>query len=350
MNILKKLTTGASTLAIVATSALSASAGELNIMTWEGYTDASFTKPFEEATGCKVNATFVGSNDDFAPKLAAGGGVYDLVSPSIDSTDTLIKAGFIEPVDTSKITEWNNIYEKFRTAEAFNQDGKTYSVPFIWGAISFMYRTDKIKTAPTSLSDLWNADYKGKISLWDDKSAIYVAARLNGVKDIYNMSDEELAAAKETLLKQKPLVRKYWVTAGELVDLFAAGEVWISNTWAGFQSAQLAKQNIPVAEFIPKERAEGWIDSFMIVKDSPNLDCAYKFLNMITSEAGQCGLYATTGYSMANPSAVKKCMTPEQFSAAHQDDLGYLDELVLWKNLGERIGAYTNAWNSVKSQ
>ena len=54
-------------------------AGEVNLLTWEGYADASFVKPFEEASGCKVSATYVGSNDDFAPKLAAGGGVYDIV-------------------------------------------------------------------------------------------------------------------------------------------------------------------------------------------------------------------------------------------------------------------------------
>ena len=48
-------------------------AGEINVLTWEGYADDSFIKSFEETSECKVNATYVGSNDDFAPKLAAGG-------------------------------------------------------------------------------------------------------------------------------------------------------------------------------------------------------------------------------------------------------------------------------------
>ncbi len=60
-------------------------AAELNVLTWEGYADKSFVEPFEKASGCKVNATYVGSNDDFAPKLAAGGGVYDIITPSIDT-------------------------------------------------------------------------------------------------------------------------------------------------------------------------------------------------------------------------------------------------------------------------
>ena len=47
--------------------------GQVNILTWEGYADPSFIKQFETESGCKVSATYVGSNDDFASKLAAGG-------------------------------------------------------------------------------------------------------------------------------------------------------------------------------------------------------------------------------------------------------------------------------------
>ncbi len=326
-----------------------AQAGEVNVLTWEGYADESFIKPFEEASGCKVSATYVGSNDDFAPKLTAGGGVYDLVSPSIDATKALIEAGFIDSVDLSNVPRYEEIYEKFRAAEGVNHDGKVYGVPFSWGSIPFMYRTDKFDTPPTSLKTLWDPALKGKISLWDDKSALYVASRVIGNMNIYDLSDDQLDAAKQKLVEQKPLVRKYWGTAGELVDLYAAGEVWISNTWGGYQSALLAEQNISVKEFIPEEGAEGWMDSWLIVKGTPNEECVYKFINMATTEQGQCGMSNVNGYSSANPVAAENCMTPAQFKELHQDDVGYLDSLLLWENLRERLPAYTNAWNGVKA-
>ncbi len=324
-------------------------AGEVNVLTWEGYTDDSFIKPFEEATGCKVSATYVGSNDDFAPKLAAGGGIYDLISPSIDTTKIMIQAGFVEPIDISKLPRYEEVYEKFRTAEGINDGGEVYGIPFSWGSIPFMYRKDKFETAPTSINVLWDPAFKGKISLWDDKSSLYVASRKLGNMNIYDLSDEELEAAKAALIEQKPLVRKYWATAGELVDLYAAGEVWISNTWGGYQSALLADQGIEMVEFIPEEGAEGWMDSWMIVKDTPNEDCVYKFLEMAMTEQGQCGMSNVNGYSSANPVAAKNCMTPEQYIALHQDDVGYLDSLLLWENLGPRLEAYTNTWNAVKA-
>ncbi len=322
----------------------------INVLTWEGYADPSFIAKFEEESGCKVNATYVGSNDDFAPKLMAGGGVYDLITPSIDTTKLMIDLDFVEPLDTAMIENWSKIYPKFLALDGIQKDGAYYGMPYVWGAIAFMYLDEAFPTPPTSIADLWREDLKGKISLWDDKSSIYVAARKNGDMDIYALSDAQIEAAKEALIAQKPLIRKYWATAGELVDLYKAGEVVISNTWAGYQSSLLAAEGIKVTEFIPTEGAEGWMDSWMVVKGTPNKECAYKFMNMQLSELGQCGVANVNGYSVANPEAAKNCMSPEQFASLHQDDPAYLDSLLVWQPLGDRFEAYTNAWNAVKAQ
>ncbi len=342
---------------IIATTSLAAliagqafAEGNVSVLTWEGYADPSFIDQFEQQSGCTVSATYVGSNDDFAPKLMSGGSIYDLITPSIDTTALMIDLDFVEPLDTSKIEGWDNVYSKFLGLDGIQRDGAYYGMPYSWGAIAFMYLNDAFDTPPTSLDALWSEESAGKISLWDDKSAIYVAARRNGDTDIYELSDEQIAAAADSLVAQKPLVRKYWSTAGELVDLYKAGEVVISNTWAGYQSSLLADEGIEVTEFIPEEGAEGWLDAWMVVKDTPNRECAYKFLNMQLSELGQCGVANVNGYSAANATAARNCMTDEQFAALHQDDPDYLDSLMIWTPLGDRFGAYLNAWNGVKSQ
>jgi len=324
--------------------------GEINLLTWEGYADASFVTKFEQDTGCKVNATYVGSNDDFAPKLIAGGGVYDLITPSIDTTKLMIDMDFVEPLELDKIPAWKDIYPQFTALDGLNKDGVPYGVPYAWGAIVLMYKTDAFTTPPTSIADLWNPDLKGKIAIWDDKSSLYLAARKDGDMNIYTLSDDQLAKAQKALLEQKPLVRKYWATAGELVDLYKSGEVVISNTWAGNQSGILKREGVDVTEFVPKEGAEGWLDAWMVVKGTPNKECAYKFINMQISEQGQCGVANVNNYSAANPVAAKACMTPEQYKDLHQDDPAYLDSLMVWQPLGDRFATYTNAWNAVKAQ
>ena len=337
---------GALALQVTATSAL---AGEINMLVWEGYADPSFIAPFEEATGCKVSATYVGTSDDYAAKLAAGGGIYDLTSAPLDSTGILVDAGFIDPIDLSRIEGWDDIYPQFREAKAINKDGEIFGVPYIWGSVPIMYRTDMITDEIDSIEAFWNEKYAGKVSLWDDRTALYMAARLNGVEDVYNMDADQLAAAKDKLITQKPLTRKYWATAGELVDLFVKGEVWIANTWGGYQSSLIAEQGIPVVEVLPKEGAGAYADSWNIVKGTPNEECAYQYINFAISPEGQCGVYRVTGYSLSNEASARECMSPEEFSAAHQDDPAYFQQLNVWENLGPNLEPYTNAWNAVKA-
>ena len=159
---------------------------------------------------------------------------------------------------------------------------------------------------------------------------------------------EELEKAKNKLIEQKPLVRKYWTTAGELTQLMASDEVWISYTWGGLMLNEAKKLNLPVAEFMPKEGADGWVDNWMIVKDSPNQECAYKYINFMMSPKGQCGVSTVTGYSASNPVAAKTCMSAEEFAAKHQDDVAYVKQLHMWQT-PERIEVYTNVWIAVNA-
>ena len=351
--ITKRLSTAVAAAAFAATgfAAAAQAEGELNILTWEGYTDPSFVSVFEEATGCTVTPTYVGSNDEYPAKLAGGGGVYDLVSPSVDTTTILMKAGLVEEIDTSRIEGWDDIFPQFSSHVGVNYDGGVYGVPYTWGAIPFMYRADSFDVAPTSIAQFWGDDsLNGKISLLDDKTNIYIVARMIYGTDVnvYDLDDDQLAAVRDKLIELKPAIRKYWSTAGELVNLYANGEVTISNTWGGYQSALLADEGIEMIEFIPVENADGWADAWQIVKDSPNDDCAYQWLNFSVSAEGQCGVVGVTGYSGSNPVALSTCLTDDEMMALNMSDFTYIDGLVLWEEPA-RVDAYINTWNAVKA-
>ena len=38
--------------------------GSLNLIAWEGYTEAQWVKPFTKSTGCKVKPKYAGSSDE----------------------------------------------------------------------------------------------------------------------------------------------------------------------------------------------------------------------------------------------------------------------------------------------
>lgn len=341
----------AAALAITGFAVPAQAEGELSVLTWEGYADSSFVGPFTEATGCEVTATYVGSNDEFPAKLFGGGGTYDLVTPSVDTTTILMKAGLVEEIDTSRLEHWDNLYEKFRNHAGVNYDGRVFGVPFTWGSIPFMYRVDMFDKAPSSIGEFWTDEaLSGKISLWDDKTNIYIVARLLFGTDVnvYDLDDDQLAQVRDKLIALKPKIRKFWSTAGELVNLYANGEIAVSNTWGGYQSALLGEQGIEMVEFIPVEKADGWADAWQIVKDTPNEDCAYEWLNYTIASGGQCGVVNVNGYSGSNPVVLKECLDEATFEALNQADFKHIDSLVLWEEPA-RVAAYINTWNAVKA-
>ncbi|WP_246753065.1 extracellular solute-binding protein [Sinorhizobium sp. BG8] len=305
---------------------------------------------FEKVSGCKVTTSYVGSNDDFAPKLAAGGGVYDIITPSLDTVNLLRLAGFVQPIDTAKVEGFDGIYPEFSKTGDVVADGSTWAVPLVWGSVSLIYRPDKFPSTPDSIGVLFDPANKGKVSLWDDKSAIYWTARYLGYDNVFDLTDEQLDAVKAKLIEQKPLIRKYWASAGELTELMANQEVFVSNAWTGLTSKDVngLKKDFVVAEFSPKEKAEGWMDSMMLVKDTPNEECAYKFISFMQSAAGQCGIATSTGYFPVNPKSVAGCMSDELKKERQVDNVEFVKSLVMWQQ-PKRLDKYLEVWNAVKA-
>ena len=323
--------------------------GNVYALTWEGYANDSWVSVFEAETGCKLTQTYIGSNDEIVAKMAVESSSYDVVSPEVSYAQILISMDVLEPLDPARLDTFNDIFESSRNHPGVQQGGTIYTVPMAWGSIPIMYRTDKFDEPPTSATVLWDPNYAGKIAIQDVTMSLYLAARIlfGRDTDVYNLSDEQLEQVKQKYIDQKPLVRDYWSSAGELVDLYAKGEVWVSETWGGYQVALLQEQGIPVAEVIPIEKADGWQDVWGIVKGSANLDCAYAWVNFETSATAQCGMVHEVGYSPANPVAVADCLTAEDREFHHLDDSAYTQGLDFWQ-LPTRNDVYVDTWNAVK--
>src|SRR6201989_2196682 len=57
--------------------------GQLNLIAWAGYLNNIWVKPFEQQTGCQVNAKYANTSDEMVALMKnGGGGQYDMVSSS----------------------------------------------------------------------------------------------------------------------------------------------------------------------------------------------------------------------------------------------------------------------------
>jgi spermidine/putrescine-binding protein len=325
----------------------------LNLLVWEGYADPSFVQAFEEQNHCKVSASYMGSSDELVAKLRGGSsGNYDVISPSSDVATSIATAGLAAPLDLSKIPSYTQLSPQLTSLPLVHVNGQVYGVPFMWGPDPIIYDTTAFPKPPDSWNVLWDPKYKGKISVWDDLSTVYMAAQVLGYdkldpSQLYNLNDEQLEAVKKKLLELKPNIRKMWATGGELTNLFENHEIVIAMGWP-LNTADLKKANFPVGETIPKENTTGWIDHLMITAGSENKDLAYKFLEYMVEAKTQKLVTDKTHYVPANPQA-GQFMTPEEVKTLHLDNVDeYQKRLYFWQNVPRRA-KYNEIWNEVKA-
>jgi spermidine/putrescine-binding protein len=325
----------------------------LNLLVWEGYADPSFVKAFEDENHCRISASYMGSSDELMAKLRGGSaGNYDVISPSSDVATTIATSGLAAPLDLSKIPSYNQLSPQLVSLPLVHASGQVYGVPFMWGPDPIIYDTTAFPKPPDSWNLFWDPRYKGRVSVWDDLSTVYMAAQVLGydkpdASHLYNLSDAELEAVKNKLLELKPNIRKIWSTGGELTNLFEGHEVVIAMGWP-LNTADLKKADFPVGETIPKENTTGWIDHLMITAGSENKELAHKFLEYMIQAKTQKLVTDKTHYVPANPQAAQ-FMTADQIAGLHLDDVeNYQKRIYFWQNVPRRA-KYTEIWNDVKA-
>ena len=325
----------------------------LNLLVWEGYADPTFIKAFEDKYHCKVSASYMGSSDELVAKLRGGSaGNYDVISPSSDVATSIASAGLALPLDLTKLPSYSQLSPQLTSLPLVRVNGNVYGAPFMWGPDPLIFNTTAFSQAPDSWAMLWDPKLRGKISVWDDLSTVYMAAQVLGYDkpdpaQLYNLSDQQLDAVKKKLVDLKPNIRKMWSTGGELTNLFQNHEIVASMGWP-LMTNQLRKVNFPVGETIPKENTTGWIDHLMITAGSENQDLAYKFLEYMIEAQTQKQVADVTGYTPANPQSAQ-LMGPDQVKGLHLDDVdNYQMRLYFWQNVPRRA-KYNEIWNEVKA-
>jgi putative spermidine/putrescine transport system substrate-binding protein len=302
---------------------LGAPEGQLDIVAWPGYiergdTDKSYdwVTQFEKDTGCKVNVKTAGTSDEMVSLMTQGG--YDLVTASGDASLRLIRGNTVQPVDISLIPSYSTIDSRLQEAPWHFVDGKHYGTPYQWGPNVLMYNTTVFKEAPTS----WNVvlepsnlpdgkPSKGRIQAYDGAiyiadAALYLMAKKPdlGIKNPYELNEQQYTAAIDLLRAQHPLVHRYWHDANVQVQDFTNEGVVASSSWP-FQVNTLVANKQPIASVVPAEGATGWADTTMLAADAKHPNCAYRWMEWSLNAKVQGDLASWFGSVPAVPAACK---------------------------------------------
>src|ERR671936_2743574 len=252
--------------------------GQLNLIAWEGYTYKQWVNPFEKKTGCKVRAKYGGSSDEMVTLMRTG--QYDAVSASGDASLRLIIGKDVRAIDPKLVPDFKNFIPQLKSPPHNTVNGVHYGISLQWGPNTLLYNTQQVKPAPTSWEAIYDPKYKGKITIPDNPIQIADAALYLsksdpslGITDPYELTQKQFDATVKLLKKQKPLVKKYWALASDEIDLFKNGDATIGAAWP-YQTNTLKAAKVPVKDMIPKEKATGWADTWMLASKAKHPNCA----------------------------------------------------------------------------
>jgi putative spermidine/putrescine transport system substrate-binding protein len=286
--------------------------GALNVIQWPAYTDKSFSKKFVQQTGCKIHAKTAGSSSEMVALMrqggGGGGGQWDLVSASGDASLRLIYGGDVQPINVNLIPSWKQFIPVFKSPPHNTVDGVHYGISLQWGPNTLLYNTQKVKPAPTNWTAVYSPKYKGKLTVPNNPIQIADAAlylvqteKSLGIKDPYELTSSQLAAAVTLLKRQKPLLKRYWNYAADEETSFKNGDVWMGAGWP-YQTLQLQAAKVPVKEIVPLPTT-GWADTWMLAKRAPHPNCAYLWMRYVTTPQVEAKQAIVFGETPVNPLA-----------------------------------------------
>lgn len=317
--------------------------GKVNVLAWPGYVEDGSTDPkvdwvsdFEKESGCQVTVKTFGTSDEAVQLMRTG--QYDVVSASGDATLRLIAAGDVEPMNTSLITNYPDIFDALKDKAWNSVNGQMYGVPHGRGANLLMYNTEQVSPAPDSWSAVFDggAAQKGKVTAYDSPiyfadAALYLMATKPdlGIKDPYALDATQLQAAVDLLKAQKANIGEYWSDYTKEIQAFKSGTTTIGTTWQVIANLAMADK-APVKVVLPKEGATGWSDTWMLSAKSPNKTCGYKFIDHIVSPKANASIAEWFGEAPGNRKACAETVDKNHCATFHAEDEEYFAKVHYW--------------------
>lgn len=272
---------------------------KLNFYNWDTYTGEHTLEDFNKATGIEVKMDLFADNDELFAKLKGGNPGYDVIVPTNDYLERMVKANMVLPIDHAKIPNFSNIDKRFQDA-AFDP-GRKYSLPYMWGTTGIGYRKSKVEGNIDSWKWLIDSDkYGGKISLLGDaQNVLGIALKYLGYS--FNSTNvEELKKAQALLIANKKNIKVFADDNGQ--DLLASGEVDLCQEWNG-DIVQVMAEDDDLTYVVPKEGSLLWQDTLAIPVGAPHPENAHAFLNFIFDPQAGKHIAETIQYATANAAA-----------------------------------------------
>lgn len=302
---------------------------------WEKFWRSDLLPMLDKTSGVQPTLD-VGLGKNFIANLRAAGiekPPYSVLMVNENIASVVRGEGYFEPIPAAKVPNLANVYPNLRNAGDNGVRG-------IVSTIGIGYRKDLVKTPPKSWTDLWsNPEFKGKIGLYQIGNTAAMLFLLMTAK-IHGGSQDAIDRAFVEIKKLLPFTQADW--SGTLSTMLTRGDVTVAVIDFP-EIVALKKKGVPVEMVVPSEGVVAFEQSFNILKNAPNKEDAYKYLNFILQPEVQ--------EMMAKEFFTSPTNTKVQLASSMAADVPVSGKAMAsivgfdWSKVNPQLPAITDRWN-----
>ncbi len=278
----------------------------LNWLTWSDHYFPDQLQEVQKTTGIAGRPQLFSDDADAYIKVKRGGGGWDMSSEDALWVTKFYEDGLIEPFDIKSFPVAKQLYPMALDIPFWKSGADQMAYPFGWSSVQLYYNPKYVTTKPTSWQALLDKKYAKKIVIENQPTDIVAMAGIaTGAKKPYDMTPDEIAQAKEFLIRLKPNILKAVSQNTETITSLADESAWIGLENLG-TDARVKDAGGPLIEVAtPDEGTFGWMDAEMLLKESENKDAFPTFINTMEDASWIAKNFITYGRPLFNEAAYK---------------------------------------------
>jgi len=255
--------------------------GTFNWLTWGDHWYQAEMDKIAADIGIKANITSFSDNIDAYTKIQQVGGQVDLVSGDALWVPHYNQSQLIDPFDINSLKVSSQLFPIARSFEIWTSPAGYLGYPNGWAPIQITYDAAHVTAGADSWQLLLDPKYKKRVVVEDQPVEIMAyMGKAAGVKDPYNMTDDEIAKAKALLVQLKPNILRLAPQATDTVAALKNGEAWIATINLGADTSVMDQGGPKLTTFTPKEGSIGWMDAEMLVHGGTDENLLMPFLEV----------------------------------------------------------------------
>jgi spermidine/putrescine transport system substrate-binding protein len=287
-------------------------ADTLYLYNWNNYISQKTVARFEARCQCRLKQDYYSDNEEMLAKLEAGAAGYDILVPTGNAVESLIKRGALRPIDKSLLPNLRNIKPDY--LDTWIDPGNRYSVPYAYTVTLIGYNVEKLRELELP-SDTWALIFepkylekiKGRVTVLNSQRELMAAAMKYLGHGVQEKDPARWEQAKQLILRAKP----YWATFSNstyIKDL-AIGNIWVAHGYSNDmfraqQDARAARRPFTIGFTTPKEGAVLALDNFVLHKSGRRPDLAHQFIDFMLEGENAAELANLIGAGSPNAAAM----------------------------------------------